>query len=526
MEVAVEGVLCIHPLLDLLVLVSELLGLPDHLLNLLLRETALVVRDGDLLALARALVLSTHVQDAVGVDLKGHLNLGLSARGRRDPTKLELSKQVVVLGHGPFALVDLNVHGGLIVLVSGESLGLLGGNDRVARDQLRHHAAHSLNAQGQRRHIQQQQVLASFAAQDAGLHSSSVSHGLVRVDASVWLLAVEEVLDQLLHLGDACGTAHQHDLIHLVLLEAGILQHLLHRLKGVLEEVVVELLKARAGEGLREVDTIVERLNLKARLVGGAQGTLGLLDLAAQLLNGTLVLGHVLAMLLLEDLHEVLHHTLVKILSSQVGVTVGGHHLKDTVINGEEGNIEGSAAKVINQNVLLSLLVQTVGNGSRSGFVDDSQHIHAGNGSGILCGLTLRIVEVRRNGDHRMLHLLAQVVLGCLLHLGQHHGRNLLRSHDLLFALHLDGNHRLAALVHNLVWQELNVLLHCGILEASADQALHVKKSLRWVDSRLVLSGLTDQTLIIREGYVRGRDSIALIIGDNFHPPVFVDAHA
>mmetsp|Transcript_105074 Transcript_105074/g.336267 ORF Transcript_105074/g.336267 Transcript_105074/m.336267 type:complete len:155 (-) Transcript_105074:726-1190(-) len=64
-DVAVEGVLGVHTLLDLLVLVCELLGLLDHLLDLLLRQAALVVGHGDLLTLAGRLVLSADVQDAV-----------------------------------------------------------------------------------------------------------------------------------------------------------------------------------------------------------------------------------------------------------------------------------------------------------------------------------------------------------------------------------------------------------------------------------------------------------------------------
>lgn len=44
----------------------------------------------------------------------------------------------------------------------------------------------------------------------------------------------------------------------------------------------------------------------------------------------------------LEDLHEVLHDALIKILTAQVSVTVGGHHLKDTVVDGQQGHIKGT----------------------------------------------------------------------------------------------------------------------------------------------------------------------------------------
>jgi len=54
-------------------MLSKLLSLLHHALNLLLAEAALVAGDGDLLLLAGALVLSSHVQDTVGVHLKSHL---------------------------------------------------------------------------------------------------------------------------------------------------------------------------------------------------------------------------------------------------------------------------------------------------------------------------------------------------------------------------------------------------------------------------------------------------------------------
>ena len=51
--------------------------------------------------------------------------------------------------------------------------------------------------------------------------------------------------------------------------------------------------------------------------------------------------------------HKVLHHPLIKIFTSQVCVTIGGHHLKNTVVDGQQGNIEGAASQVVDQDVLL-----------------------------------------------------------------------------------------------------------------------------------------------------------------------------
>mmetsp|Transcript_13397 Transcript_13397/g.16545 ORF Transcript_13397/g.16545 Transcript_13397/m.16545 type:complete len:292 (-) Transcript_13397:83-958(-) len=258
----------------------------------------------------------------------------------------------------------------------------------------------------------------------------------------------------------------------------------------------------------------------------GTQGALGLFHLSAQLLDGTLVLGHVLPMLLLEDLHEVLHHPLIEIFSTQVGVTVGGHNLENAVVDGQQRHIEGTSSQVVDQDVLLGLLVQAIGDGGSRGLVDDAQHVHAGNGACILGGLTLSIVKIGRNCNHCVFHFLAQVILSSLLHLGEDHGGHLLRSHDLILTLHLDANHWLGAFVHNLIWQQLDVLLHRRVLEAPSDQTLHIEQGLSGIDGGLILGRLSDESFIICEGHVRRRDAIALVVGDDLYSAILVNADA
>ena len=73
--------------------------------------------------------------------------------------------------------------------------------------------------------------------------------------------------------------------------------------------------------------------------MGGGQGALGLLYLLPELLQGPLVLGHVLLVLLVEDLDEVLHHPLVEVLAAQVGVAVGGHHLEHAVVDRQQRDL-------------------------------------------------------------------------------------------------------------------------------------------------------------------------------------------
>ena len=81
-----------------------------------------------------------------------------------------------------------------------------------------------------------------------------------------------------------------------------------------------------------------------------------------------------------------------------MGVTVGGNDLKDSVVDGQEWDVESSTAQVEYQNVLLSfLLVHAVGDGSGGGLVDDPHDDKTGDNSGVLGGLTLGIVEGLQN---------------------------------------------------------------------------------------------------------------------------------
>merc|ERR1712040_15544 len=113
--VAFKTVLGRDSVLLLVVLVLELLGVVDHPLNLFLGETSLVVGDGDLVLLAGGFVAGRYVQDTVGVDVKGDLNLRNTSWCWWDASKVELSKEMVVLGHGSLTLVYLDGDSGLVV---------------------------------------------------------------------------------------------------------------------------------------------------------------------------------------------------------------------------------------------------------------------------------------------------------------------------------------------------------------------------------------------------------------------------
>ena len=113
-------------------------------------------------------------------------------------------------------------------------------------DQRRHHAAERLDAERQRRHVEQQQIL-HLAGEHAALNGRADRDDLVGVDALVRLLA-EQVLDDLLHLRDARRAADQHDFVDLRGVDAGVGQRLLRRADGLLQQIVDELLELRARQ--------------------------------------------------------------------------------------------------------------------------------------------------------------------------------------------------------------------------------------------------------------------------------------
>ena len=83
MHGGIGAVAGISQLLKLLIVSRVLLRLADHALNILIRQAGRGL-NGDLLLFAGALILSRHMDNAVGIDIEGHFNLRHAARSRRD----------------------------------------------------------------------------------------------------------------------------------------------------------------------------------------------------------------------------------------------------------------------------------------------------------------------------------------------------------------------------------------------------------------------------------------------------------
>src|SRR3546814_10013920 len=93
----------------------------------------------------------------------------------------------------------------------------------------------------------------------------------------------------------------------------------------------------------------------------------------------------------------------------------------------QDGNVEGAAAKVVDGDGLAVLLFKPIGERGRRRLVDDAQNLKPRDLARVLGRLALRVVEIGGDGDHRLLHLFAQIGLGGFLHLLEDDGGNLRR---------------------------------------------------------------------------------------------------
>src|SRR6059036_2833724 len=175
-------------------------------------------------------------------------------------------------------------------------------------------------------------------------------------------------------------------------------------------------------------------------------------------------------------------HTLVEVLAAEEGVAVGRLDLEDALADLEDRDVEGAPAQVEDGDLLVLLLVEAVGERGRGGLVDDAEHVQARDLARVLGRLTLAVVEVGGHGDDRLGHLLAQVVLGGLLHLLEDKGGDL--GGAVLLAAHLDPGVAVVG-AHDLVGQDLHRLLDLGILVPAADQALDREHRVLGVRDRL-----------------------------------------
>ena len=343
---------------------------------------------------------------------------------------MEAADRLVVAGQRTLALADVDLHRRLVVGRRREDLALTGRDRRIGLDQLGHHTAQGFDTQRQRSDIQQQHVL-HLTGQDTALDRSADGNDFVGVHSLAGHLT-EEILDDLLDRGNTGRTAHEDHLVDLLGIEPGITQSYLARLDGLVDQVIAQLLefgtRKRHNQVLRNTVDRHDVRKVDLRSSRGRQFDLRLLGSFLQTLHGHRVLAQIHVVLGFECLGHIIDQHMVEIIAAQVRIAVGRFHFEHAVAQLQDRNIERTAAQVEDSDFhVIAFFIQTVSQCSGRRLVDDTTHFQSRNLTGLLRGLTLRVGEIGRNGNHRFRNLLPQVILGRLFHLLKNDRRNLLR---------------------------------------------------------------------------------------------------
>ena len=191
---------------------------------------------------------------------------------------------------------------------------------------------------------------------------------------------------------------------------------------------------------------------------------------------------------------------LVEVVAAEVVVTRGRLDLEQALRELEDGDVERAAAEVEDEDGLLLLLLEPVGERRRRGLVDDPEDVEPGDLAGVLRRLTLRVVEVGRDGDDGIRHRLAEVGLGVGLQLLEDHRGDLRRR--VLLARRLDPNVAVRAL-DDLVGDDLHLLVHLGVL--APHEALDREDRVLRVRHLLALGRRADEPLAVARERDDGR---------------------
>ena len=225
-------------------------GVDEHLLDGVVIEAVRGLHL-DRLFDAGAILAGMDGQQAVGIDAERHLQTRHAGGHRRDALQREARQAPAVGRELALALDDVDLEAGLLVLLRRVLRARGRGRGRVARKDAIDDTAADLDAERQRRHVEEEHVVGiAVAGEEVGLERGAERDDLVRVDVRKRLLA-EHLRDVRAHRGDARRAADQDDAVEDLGLRPGVAKGALARHARALEQRLHELVEASAGDDER-----------------------------------------------------------------------------------------------------------------------------------------------------------------------------------------------------------------------------------------------------------------------------------
>ena len=118
--------------------------------------------------------------------------------------------------------------------------------------------------------------------------------------------------------------------------------------------------------------------------------------------------------------------------------------------------------------------------------------MQASDFTGVLGGLALTVIEIRRHSDDRAIHFLAQIIFGHFLQLLQNHGANFWRRVFLAANFHLD---QILRATGDRVGHHLLFALNFAM--TATHEALDTEHGVLWIGHLLMARGLANQSLAL-----------------------------
>ena len=103
--------------------------------------------------------------------------------------------------------------------------------------------------------------------------------------------------------------------------------------------------------------------------------------------------------LLLEAVGQHFAQGSVDVVAAELANALAADFLEDAVMDAQHGDVQGAAAEVVDEDGLIVLGVETVGDGGGGWLVDEGEHLEAGGAGAKLGGVAGQALAVGRDGD-------------------------------------------------------------------------------------------------------------------------------
>jgi len=303
---------------------------------------------------------------------------------------------------------------------------------------------------------------------------------------------------------DTRGAADEDHFVNLFSRDAGVGHAVAARAQRLVDDRRDELLQHLAGD----FATVAAALVVEGDGGGGERGELvfGVDDGAAQGLHGDLVAGEIGAPFGGDVFERDAQQEIIEIVAAEMRVAIGGQHFKDAVVELQNRDVERAAAEIINSHNAVLPLVDPVGQRGRGGLVDQTHHLQPGDAAGVLGGLALGVVEVRRHGDDGVVNGFAEIGFGIAFELAKDLRADTGRGEALAAKLQLNDRFRARGDVEG---EELQLVLHVG--HTAAHQAFDgVDRPVRMGDQPFQRGAADDRFAVFGNGDHAGDDGVAV----------------